>query len=181
MLGAIPLIAAPAHAREAVLEKMQLVGSDTEITPAEATTDYREERWPSNNGGFPPPMARRRRPPLAAVLAAVIVLVLLLAVPTVALMGRGPEDKVLVDAKSTLDPSYPLVFNDEVLKTPEITPSPEPSLEATAPSDGQKQSTPKPVVLPKPQPRPVPSIRPSLNPNPAALPVAVGQSQTASR
>jgi RNA polymerase sigma factor (sigma-70 family) len=166
MLGAIPLIAAPAYAREAVLEKMQLVGCDTDITPAEATTGRRMERWPSNNGGFPPPMDRRRRPPLAAVVAAVIVLVLMLAVPTVALMGNAPEEKVLVEVKSTLDPSYPLVFNDEVLKTPEVSPSPEPSVEAAAPAGDQKKAAPKPVVLPKPQPRPVPSTRPAVNPNP---------------
>ncbi len=166
MLGAIPLIAAPAYAREAVLEKLQLVGLESDVDSVDARTDYGKEHWPSNNGGFPPPMARRRRPPLAAVLAAAIVLVLILAVPTVALMGNGPEEKVLVEVKTTIDPSYPLVFNDEVLKTPELSPSPEPSVEAAAPADGQKKSTPKPVVPPKP----VPSTRPAVNPNPRPSP-----------
>ncbi len=170
MLGAVPLIAAPAYAREAVLEKMQLVGFESDVDSVDAQNDYGKERWPSNNGGFPPPMARRRRPPLAAMVAAVIVLVLLLAVPTVALMGSAPEEKVLVEVKTTLDPSYPLVFNDEVLKTPEVSPSPEVSVEAAAPADGQKKMSPKPVVLPKPQPKPVPSTRPAVDPNPRPSP-----------
>jgi len=172
MLGAIPLIAAPAYAREAVLDKLQLVGCETNTTPAQPTTDYRSERWPSNNGGFPPPMARRRRPPLAAVVAAAIVLVLMLAVPTVALMGSGPEEEPVVEAKTTLDPSYPLVFNDVVLKTPEISSTPEASVEAAAPAGpaGRKESSPKQVVAPKPQPWPTPSSQPAVNSNPRPSP-----------
>ncbi|CAN5853542.1 hypothetical protein BH23ACT12_BH23ACT12_04350 [soil metagenome] len=102
MLGAIPLIAAPAYAREAVLEKIQLVGFESAATPV-AT-----ERWPARAGGFPPPMVRKRRLPATAVAAAVILLILLillLAVPTVAVMGRNDEKPVADPPKS--EPTVP--------------------------------------------------------------------------
>lgn len=178
MLGAVPLIAAPAYAREAVLEKMQLVGCATDLAPKEAAA-LRNERWPSNNGGFPPPMARRRRPSATVVVAAAILLVLMLAVPTVALMGDGPEEESAIVPTSTLDPSYPLVFNEEVLKTPEITPSPEiapaappPPAAAGRPSTGRPAPAPKPRPAPAPgagvigDPAPRPSPTPSVRPRP---------------
>lgn len=172
MLGAVPLIAAPAYAREALLEKMQLVGLESDVDSVEAQTDYRGERWPSSNGGFPPPMARRRRPSATVVVAAAIFLVLLLAVPTVALMGEAPEEEPPAEARTTLDPSYPLVFNDEVLKTPEISPSPEVAVEPAPPAaDGAgKPSTQRPTLAPKPGPAPAPGAGVMGDPAPRPSP-----------
>ncbi len=46
-LGVIPLIAAPASAKEKFLEKLQLVGSASDITSIAAGQGYAGERWPS--------------------------------------------------------------------------------------------------------------------------------------
>ncbi len=165
MLGAIPLVAAPAHAREAVLGRIQLVGSDSAGSSAEM------ERWPASAGGFPPPMVRRRRLPAAAVVAAVILLVVLLAVPTVAVMG-GNDDPPAADPP-TSDPSFPLVFNDDVLKTPGIPLSPEPSSSPAVPGatgSGGQPSTGRPAVSPRPRPSAAPSPRPSPSPSPRPSP-----------
>ncbi|HYN99270.1 MAG TPA: RNA polymerase sigma factor [Actinomycetota bacterium] len=166
MLGAIPLIAAPAYARQAVLGKMQLVGCDTDIPSGSGQAGYVRERWPDDNGGFPPPMAFRRRPSSKMVVAAAILLVLLLAVPTVAFMGSPPQEKAAVEQTSP-QPSYPLVFNDDVLKTPEISPSPEPELQPNVvPPAGSGSRVRNPVVSPQPRPRP--------NPGPPGVPPVIG-------
>ncbi|HEX2149864.1 MAG TPA: sigma-70 family RNA polymerase sigma factor, partial [Actinomycetota bacterium] len=166
MLGTIPLIAAPAYARQAVLEEVHLVGWDTDIPSGSGQAAYVQERWPDDNGGFPPPMAVRRRPSSAMVVAAAILVVLLLAVPTVAFMGSPPEEKVAVE-QTAPQPSYPLVFNEEVLKTPEISPSPEPSVQPNVvPPAGSGSRVRNPVVSPQARPRP--------NPGPPAVPPVIG-------
>lgn len=188
MLGAVPLVAAPAYAREAVLEKMQLVGYETGISTPVAAGNHHDEDWPPKNGGFPPPIARRRRPPVAAVVAAAILLVLLLAVPTVAFMGKAQKEEPAIVPAATLDPSYPLVFNDDVLKTPEISPSPESAVESAAPAPGAGRSSTKPPSAPRPQPAPgaggvgdpaprpspTPSVRPKPPPGTPGLPGTPG-------
>jgi RNA polymerase sigma factor (sigma-70 family) len=190
MLGAIPLIAAPAYARTAVLDRLQLVGYGSEPSSIDIETSAGADtsRWPAGNGGFPPPMAApRRRPPLAAVLVGAFVLILLLAVPTVALIGDPePEVKQTVRRPSGDAPAtYPLVFNDDVLKTFE-PPSPETAAAGTEPAAagtesaaGKPSSGPKSKpVSPKPKPgrtaapppdtapsAPAPQVRPSTVPS----------------
>lgn len=164
MLGAIPLVAAPAHARQAVLDKIQLVGS-------QSAGPYGAERWPASAGGFPPPMARRRRLPGVAVVAAVILLVVLLALPTVAVMSRNDSKPAADPPKS--EPSLPLVFNDDVLKTLEISPSPEPSAAPADPGATESAGQPsrrRPAASPRPQPSVAPSPRPSVDPTPGPSP-----------
>lgn len=178
MLGAIPLVAAPAYARVAVLEEVQLVGSEGELSSIDPSARVDNSKWPAGLGGFPPPMPlRRRRPPLAALLAGAFVLILLLAVPTVALMGDPEPDSSgkpgAADEVVETPVSYPLVFNDYVLKTPQ---SPEPEVvvdagtdpAATKPGGGGSiikpappRPKPKPVLTAAPQPAPVPPARPS--------------------
>lgn len=175
MLGAIPLIAAPAYAREAVLEELQLVGCEGDLASIDPSSSVDTSKWPAGNGGFPPPMpSPRRRPPLAALLAGAFVLILLLAVPTVAFIG-DPEPKTPGKPAETAEKAgdtpvgYPLVFNDDVLKTP-LPPEPEVVVDSGAqpaadkPSGGGSTVSP---ASPKPKPKPVPTAAPAVQPAPA--------------
>lgn len=145
MLGVLPLLPAPAHARDGVLDRVQLMSSTGRA-------------WPESRGGFPPPMARRRRRVAVAAVAAAIVL-LLLAVPTVALVtdDSGGVDPV----EPTGPPEFPLEFPDDVFKSPEPLPEqfqpievPEP-VEA-APANPGAPPAPVPPPPARPAPRPVP-------------------------
>ncbi len=177
-LGVVPLIAAPAAARESVLGRIQLVGSSSEASSAPESTSG--ERWASRYQGFPPPIENRRRRAIT-VAAAVIVLLLLAAVPTVALMN-DPEPVVIEQVAGT-PKSHPLVFNDQVLTgpSPAASPAPEPQVKTTrqpvatprptrTPSASPSPSLTRPAPPASPPPSPVPSQSPSAKPSPAPSP-----------
>jgi hypothetical protein len=181
MLGAIPLVAAPAYARVAVLEEVQLVGYEEGLSSIGPNKRVDNSKWPAGLGGFPPPMPlRRRRPPLAALLAGAFVLILLLAVPTVALMGDPEPDSSgepagMADEAVPTQAAYPLVFNDYVLGTP---PSPSPEPEVVVDS-GTEPAAKKPAgggsIIKPASPKAKPGSTPNPDPRPRPMPAAVPQ------
>lgn len=150
MLGTIPMLPAPAHARAAVLEQVQLVGHAAGVSSL-AAGRYAAERWPVRYEGFPPPIARRRRP-VIALAAGLALLLMLLTGPTVALVGEpAPE--------APEPPVYPLVFPTDAFQPPQPLPPQFQPVEVLEPDE--TASTPGRQAPPAPRPTPAGRRSPS--------------------
>ncbi|MGQ0678794.1 MAG: sigma-70 family RNA polymerase sigma factor [Actinomycetota bacterium] len=130
MAGVLPFLPAPAHAREAVLEQLQLVG-------------HTGRPWPQDRGGFPPGQGNRRRTGIiAAVLAA------LLLFPALGRVMAGGVPSSPVPAASEV----PLVFDTSLLGRPAGLVDPEPSpgelVEPKATSNPVATVTGRGVIVP---------------------------------
>lgn len=126
LMAAVPLVPAPAEARELVLEQVRLVsfGKDLESAPADGApaAEVHSEAWPARYHGFPPPMVTRRR--THWVVAAVVAAALVLGLGALAVDGfpsSGPP----------ADPQ--LVFNSDPLIKPDSVPLEFPDITATLP------------------------------------------------
>lgn len=168
MLGVVPMVPAPAQARQAVLEKVQLV--------SHSGGGLTSDRWPAKNGGFPPAMVRRSRKALAAVVAAAVLLMLFTG-STVALVGapdpveppEPPHHELVFDPEEAFpapvplpDPSQPIevLEPDQSLVAPDtVTASPQ------AAAGPQRPASLRPA--PGPQPEPPPERDPAGSREPA--------------
>lgn len=175
MMGVVPMMPAPAHARAAVLEQVQLVGHMTAASGApdgpaptsgpapaggSAPPPFDGEVWPRNKGGFPPPMVRRRRRSLFAVA--------LLAVLLALFTGQTVASSEVEEAPPP--PEYPLVFDPDVFGPPLPLPVPVPVevAEPAAPAPAPGPRSPAGTFAPPP-PRPSPAS-PAASPAPSPVP-----------
>jgi RNA polymerase sigma factor (sigma-70 family) len=158
MLGVVPMMPAPAEAREAILEQVRLVSASGTDGGA-GKNRFTSERWPGKNGGFPPPMVRRSRKTLAAVAAAALVLMLFTG-STVALVAE-PEPLPSPEVELSFDP-------DEVFQPPVPLPEPYQTIEVAEPDEPAGPVVPdgEPVVPPGPPRRPSPAPQPPAEPDP---------------
>lgn len=159
MLGTIPMLPAPAQARAAVLEQVQLVGHATGIS----SDAYTAERWPARYDGFPPPIARRRRP-VVALAAGLALLLMLLTGPTVALVS----DETPKSPPPT-PPTYPLTFPTDAFQSPLPLPPQYQEIDVLEPGEPATDGLPvRGGVASSPSGSGMPS--PGLTPSPVAQP-----------
>lgn len=159
MLGVVPMMPAPAEAREAILEQVQLVSHSGAAGGGEKNR-FTSERWPGKSGGFPPPMVSRSRRTLAAVAAAALVLMLFTG-STVALVAE-PEPLPSPEVELSFDP-------DEVFQPPVPLPEPYQTIEVAEPDEAAGPGSDL-VVPPGPLRRPSPAPQPPAEPDPDTPP-----------
>lgn len=188
MMAVPPLIPAPAEAREAILEQLELVGfrsklseeagaGEGESSPADAdrvpegadqvqfSSAAAAEPWPKRYGGFPPPMVRSRRRPVALAIAAAFLL-LLFAGPV-----AGGFEGAVSPAGADVPLEFPYLAGSPSAQEPQVhqsAPLPTPSQPNVRPPGGTSADVPDPSPSPSVQPSPDPSTSPRAPQSPGA-------------